>query len=890
MKLLLKRVFLCVSAVAGAPLASAQDWEHVRVIGQRLGVPRVVTIGGFPPRTIAIADFDGDGDADIAVSETGARRVSVLLGDASSPFTATLVAPRTDWSTVDADIDVNGAGYRVQSSALSSITSVLTRKGVEADLQVGLGRSATPTRKVRALGTPEGRPLRIPFAVAGDFDGDGVIEITAAPPGSSAIAIGDFDADGFADLVASPTGSTSLTLLFGDAQGRFSRRRTIDVGVVAAPAGLAAGDINNDGVTDVALLGDSDTVSVLIGDGAGGLVPMTHITVGRSPPVARGALAATSADLAAYEGINSLTLNPLTIAGGSGATSTGTITLNAPAPAGGVVVTLASSNLELAASESTIVVPAGASTASFTIGTNRNYRRYSGLAFSVTISATHGATTRSATLAVTAQPRPGTLSSFDVQNRGRMCFGVGVRRIASGYELEFGSAGNLFDCVPPSNPVGQDGTCTFRQECALGCELRAPQNGSSFRDVCATAGPFPVAVNPKLVVGGNESDATLRLSVAAPANSSGTLSSMTVLANTFPNISTPIPVGATTATADVLTARVATPQFAPIDGRYLTPRSDGSRSGRIGLTWLALTPGASPAFRLTSFTFDPPGLTSVVGGATLFAFGQMNQVAPAPAIATATMTVTSSHPSVASVPQPNVTFTEGSSNAGVGIQTHAVSTDTLVTLSAALGETTLTRQVLVKATPGATRVDHFFLDPLDVPGGTPSTATVILNGTAPSGGAVVTLQSGNTAVATMPASATVPAGSDRVNFTVTTFAVSASTSVSLTARFNGTFAITSLLVTASSGSPPPPPPPSQATLTVTATGRSGERVTSSPAGINVAVGSTGAASFATGTSITLSVSNGRDAIWSGACSSSGSKRRTCTFTLNANASVTANVQ
>lgn len=77
---------------------------------------------------------------------------------------------------------------------------------------------------------------------------------------------------------------------------------------------------------------------------------------------------------------------------------------------------------------------------------------------------------------------------------------------------------------------------------------------------------------------------------------------------------------------------------------------------------------------------------------------------------------------------------------------------------------------------------------------------------------------------------------------------------------------------------------------MTATGRSGERITSSPAGINVAVGSTGSASFTTGTSITLSVSNGRDAIWSGACSSGGGKARSCTFTLNANAAVTGNVQ
>ena len=200
---------------------------------------------------------------------------------------------------------------------------------------------------------------------------------------------------------------------------------------------------------------------------------MTHLTVERSPPATLAL--ATSTGLEAYEGVASLTLNPTTIAGGSGGTSIGTITLNAPAPTGGVVVAITSSNTELAASEATLTVPAGATTATFVVGTNANYRRYSGLAFSVTVTASHGTTSQSATLDVTAQPRPGTLSSFDVQNRGQMCFGVGVRPTGSGHQLEFGSAGNLFECVPPSSPIGQDGTCTFRQECALGCELRAPR-------------------------------------------------------------------------------------------------------------------------------------------------------------------------------------------------------------------------------------------------------------------------------------------------------------------------------------------------------------------------------------------------------------------------------
>jgi hypothetical protein len=84
--------------------------------------------------------------------------------------------------------------------------------------------------------------------------------------------------------------------------------------------------------------------------------------------------------------------------------------------------------------------------------------------------------------------------------------------------------------------------------------------------------------------------------------------------------------------------------------------------------------------------------------------------------------------------------------------------------------------------------------------------------------------------------------------------------------------------------------PTTMSLAVTAGGRGGERVVSNPAGLSVATGSTGSARFAPGTAVTLSISSGRDAIWGGACSSGGAKTRTCTLTLNANSSVTANVQ
>src|SRR5262249_33742622 len=207
-----------------------------------------------------------------------------------------------------------------------------------------------------------------------------------------------------------------------------------------------------------------------------------------------------------------------------------------------------------------------------------------------------------------------------------------------------------------------------------------------------------------------------------------------------------------------------------------------------------------------------------------------------------------------------------------------------VTITGTLGGVSRTASLTVNPTPAAPTLSSVTINPTSVVGGAPSTGAVNLTAAAPTGGAIVTLSSSNTAVATVPPSVTVAAGTTSATFGVTTTAVAATTSVIVTGGFGGASRTATLSVN------PTPPPAQSATLSVTATGRSGERVTSSPAGINVAVGSTGSATFTTGTAITLTVSNGRDAIWSGACSSGGNKVKTCTFTIAGNASVSANVQ
>jgi hypothetical protein len=183
--------------------------------------------------------------------------------------------------------------------------------------------------------------------------------------------------------------------------------------------------------------------------------------------------------------------------------------------------------------------------------------------------------------------------------------------------------------------------------------------------------------------------------------------------------------------------------------------------------------------------------------------------------------------------------------------------------------------------PAPTALSGLSVSPATVVGGTAAQGTVTLTAAAPVGGFPVTLSSSNPATASVPGSVSVAQGATSAGFTVTTSAVTASTPVTITASAGSVTRTATLTVT---------PPGQNATLTVTATGRGGERVTSSPTGINVAVGSSGSAAFPVGTRITLSATNQRDVIWSGACTSGGQKVKTCAFTLNGPAGVTANVQ
>lgn len=113
----------------------------------------------------------------------------------------------------------------------------------------------------------------------------------------------------------------------------------------------------------------------------------------------------TATITASYNGINqntalavkppvlsSLALNPTAVGGGS--TSTGTVVLSGNVPFGGIAVTISSSRPGRAVVPPTVTVPAGNSSATFTVNTT------AGAKTSATISASYSGVTKKATLAI----------------------------------------------------------------------------------------------------------------------------------------------------------------------------------------------------------------------------------------------------------------------------------------------------------------------------------------------------------------------------------------------------------------------------------------------------------------------------------------------------------
>ena len=245
--------------------------------------------GGINPLAVAVGDFDGDGNTDLAVANWNTSTIMILLGNGRGGLTIAPGSPITAAHTPTgiAVADFNGDGIADMAVSCQDTNDVL--------VFLGNGKGSFSL----APGSPYSLGTNLAFIAAGDFNNDGNADLAAtsivdntvsvllgdgtgrftqaagSPYGAnyfpSAVAIADFDGDGNQDLAIADTYGYAVTVLLGNGAGGFAFGAYASVG--AAPWSIATGDFNGDGKRDLATSNDDGTLSVLLGDGHGNFLP-----------------------------------------------------------------------------------------------------------------------------------------------------------------------------------------------------------------------------------------------------------------------------------------------------------------------------------------------------------------------------------------------------------------------------------------------------------------------------------------------------------------------------------------------------------------------------------------------------------------------------------------
>jgi len=209
--------------------------------------------GGWGSSVVLLADLDGDGDGDLALTRSQSGSLSVLPGNGDGTFGERVTFPAGEEPADVISGDLDGDGLE--------------------DLAVACGGPDAPGTVSVLLGRGDGI-----FRNLGSFE-------TGPEPRS--LALGDFDRDGRPDLPVAlrrrgPFSAGGVSVLLGSGGGRFGRAVRYLAGWT--PVAVEAADLDRDGRPDLAVIYASDF------HGGDGVVAGTAVLLGRGDGTFRPAV------------------------------------------------------------------------------------------------------------------------------------------------------------------------------------------------------------------------------------------------------------------------------------------------------------------------------------------------------------------------------------------------------------------------------------------------------------------------------------------------------------------------------------------------------------------------------------------------------------------------
>jgi hypothetical protein len=269
------------SGHAGVAVTEIQNEAAVILLGNGNGTFDLSSAAfanspGAPSSAIAAADFNADGNLDLALINSIDGLSQVVLGYGKGAFNSAGSFPNGSGTAVG---DFNGDG--------KLDVAVVTSSGVTISLGNGDGRFSGATQSPFPAGSS------LSAALAGDFNGDGKLDLAVTDQNGNnvsillgngdgtfqqptkiavgnqpaAMAVGDFNNDGRLDIATANYGDGTVTLLLGKGDGTFTQASGSPYAVGAGPYSIEAADFNGDGKLDLAVANGLDgagSVSILL--------------------------------------------------------------------------------------------------------------------------------------------------------------------------------------------------------------------------------------------------------------------------------------------------------------------------------------------------------------------------------------------------------------------------------------------------------------------------------------------------------------------------------------------------------------------------------------------------------------------------------------------------